>query len=221
MRIAFAGPSGSGKTTLAEWLSKEFGIPFISNSAYDVLSVEQKERLKAEYGYVGSGHRNVIQLSHTKPEFGLDFQNCLLQNRIELYKSNPNMIADRTFIDNAAYYLTQCAAYQPDEVSKDFLSRAMAAMDENVDLIIRVQVCNPEETGVENNGSRVDSLIYQKQMDVMFEFAMDQMIKLKPTTKVQLFVIDWWDLDERKKALKETITKFIADYNNEGNLSKV
>jgi len=216
MRIALAGPSGSGKTTLAEFLTKEFGIPFISNSAYDVLSVEQKERLKEQYSYVGSGHRNVIQLSHTKPEFGLDFQNCLLHNRTQLYRENPNMIADRSFIDNVAYYLAQCGAYQPDEVTKDFITRAMLAMDENIDLLIRVRVCNPEETGIENNGSRVDSLIYQRQMDVIFEFAMNEMIKIKPDTKIKLLVIDWWDLNERKEVLREKVGEFIEDYNNKG-----
>lgn len=205
MRISLTGPSGSGKTTLAEFITKKYPqLKFKSNSAYDLLTNNQRAYLKESYGYEGTGHKNVIRLSHEKPAFGFEFQNFLLQNRFNLFEQNDNIIADRCFIDNAAYCLDQCGIYQEDKIMEEYLSRAAKATQDLLDLVIWVRVCNPKEQGIENNGSRVNNWYYQHKMDAVFDYIINKNEQFSQcNTKV--LVLNQWDLEWRKEVICNTI----------------
>lgn len=210
MRIAMTGASGSGKTTLATFVQEQFPeLKFLSNSAYDVITEEDRAFLNREYGYIAKGQANVIAMSHSNPNFGFDFQDILLRNRINLYKGNDNFVTDRSFIDNIAYYLDQCCAYQTEATTIAFISRAIEAMS-NIDLIIRINMTQPLAHGVENNDSRVANWFYQKKIDKVFDLATELVNHnnsglLFPPIKI--LVLDKWDLKDRKTKVFQTINE--------------
>lgn len=192
MRIALAGPSGSGKTTLAKALSSHLRIPFMSNSAGDILLPKDKEYLEKNYGYKSIGHQNVIQLGHREPNFAYEFQRLVKERRAQMYGRNSNFICDRSFVDCAAYYVDQVSVYQNTATTKAFLDSCELHMKALVDCLIWVRVANPED--IEDNGSRVANLYYQRKMDKVFELAVTE---IKAAQNVKTLVINYWDFDTR------------------------
>ena len=69
-----AGPSGVGKTTLSEWVSKEYGIPFITTST---------KPLWEKHNIVS--HEHLITKTILNSQWGLDFQYECLQYREEIF----------------------------------------------------------------------------------------------------------------------------------------
>lgn len=207
MRITLTGPSGTGKTTLANFITETFPeLTFQSNSAYNVLKEEQKQALKEKYGYEGTGHRNVIKLSHQNPDFGHDFQQALLDNRIEAFSQQDFIITDRCFVDNVAYYLDQCSAHSTFEQTQEFITKASRACQEYLGLVIWVPVQNPRGQ-VENNGSRVDNWYYQKKMHMVFQCAIDEIaaVGLPNLRSPKLMGLSSWDLLTRKQEIYKGI----------------
>lgn len=204
MKIAFCGPSGSGKTTLATYAANEHGIEFISNSASHLMSKEDQDMLAMRYAYQPSGHKAVIRKSHVNPEFGKDFQKALLRERAKLYLSDKAFIADRCPIDNLAYFIDQCIIYADPTDIMEFLMLSAEAFSKT-DLLFRVKVVNPS---VEDNGSRVANLVYQKKMDLVFSLAQEMMEVYCKENKLKIptiITIDFWDLTSRKNLVNSQI----------------
>lgn len=203
-RICFTGPSGTGKTTLANYVKNRFGMEFVSSSASDVIHEANRDRLRDEYGYEPSGHANVIKRSAIDPDFGLDFQQSALIGRREKFKEKTTMVSDRCFIDNMVYFNLQ-VGYQVDpKITRGFMRECMESM-ELIDIVFYVPINNPDE--IETNGSRVDSLWYQKAVDGAFHnMVKDAMIySTTHKFKTQFYKIDFWNLQSRETFVLETI----------------
>lgn len=164
-KIAFTGASGSGKTTLVKWVSKEWDIPHFSGSSGDLKIESDKKYLLDKYGFNGeAGHANVIQESHKNPEFGYELQCMIQERRAELIRDHDNFVTDRSPLDNWVYFLLQSAPYQTEEVVEQFMVKCLNAMME-LDYVIYI----PSLIPIENNGSRVANLHYQRAVDAIFD----------------------------------------------------
>lgn len=166
-RIILSGPSGCGKTTLATEISRQLGIPFISNSAGDILSEEDKVELHRDFGWKAQGHREVIRLSSINPDFGYQFQYRVLMARKKLYLLNDEAIFDRSFIDNAVYFTLQVAPYIDYDKCLAFYNECKELQETLVDKTIIISY--ERQLEVEENGSRVSNLIYQQAVDDVFK----------------------------------------------------
>ena len=206
MKICLSGPSGSGKTTLARYIHEslpELGLPrvdFISNSASDLISAEKKKALEEIYGYIPSGHKNVIRQGHINPDFGKEFQLAILNQRIKLYEDpNLSFIADRCPIDNLAYYLDQVVMYEDNPAAtEEFIITCMKALAK-ADIIFLVKVCHTE---VEDNGSRVANIFYQRKVDRVFQLALDLIVAYANKFGIGLppiHTVSVWDWDKRTR----------------------
>jgi hypothetical protein len=205
-RVAFSGSSGSGKTTLVEFVAKELGLRHISGSAGDVKTEEDKMILQENpYNYPGGGHSGVIRYSALNPEYGLKNQELLLQRRTEIIKGihpvhgphNNNFVTDRSPADNVVYFISQ-VGYHPmvtDDITQKHLENALAAWNE-LTHVIYVKAVQPKE--VERNHSRVANRFYQKSIDALFDYWINNYLIPNSVDGPEVMIIDYWDLEVRK-----------------------
>lgn len=146
MIYLFCGPSGSGKTTLCKYLDKEKGIPFIETSS---------KPLWHKHGI--TGHRQILMKSTNNWQWGIDFQNELLDMREKIYSENITFCSDRSPLDNAAYFLLQNAPYATELQTKKYLERCFD-LAKIADKIIRLRSF---DTKVPDDGMRIDNQYYQ------------------------------------------------------------
>ena len=209
MRIAFTGPSGSGKTTLAKWLAEEINIPLYSQSAGNLFTPEDKETLDRQFGYKGVGHAGVISLGNYVPRFAIYFQKLLLERRIKFGKDKIMFVADRCLLDNVVYSLLQIPNHIPDyDEHLGFIKRrSYLNLSRNYDLIFFVPYMNK---GIEDNQSRITSSYYQTLVTDIFRAELDHytMYSGDGFTKVPIYPIPMWDLDQRKQFVLDTIKKY-------------
>ena len=200
-KIALTGPSGSGKTTLAHIIQYHYPeIKFIAGSADSIMGSSAQGYLFKRFGYEPKGHANVRAMSATNPDFGFEFQRLLLNNRTNTIRKNTNFVTDRSPIDNFTYYLDQVAHNQSPETTDDFLSQCQEAYL-NLTHLIYVPSINPEGY-VEDNGSRIANIWYQRKIDVLFEHNLTHYF-IPYSNRVKVLFIDVWDLTERTKLVKE------------------
>lgn len=204
MKIALCGPSGSGKTTLAKFLETHLGLEFLAGSSFSkLLSDSQKTKLR-DMGYKETGHREVIQLSHSNPHFGRFFQNSVLYQRAELLRNNSDFITDRSPVDNLVYYLMQVAPTEVDPTKVvEFIESCLNSMDSLTHLVF-VQVA-PNQLSIETNGSRVDNLHFQRMVNAIFDHVLAQYIM--PNFAGPILVLRTWDWEVRVKEATEFFSK--------------
>lgn len=109
--VMFCGFSGSGKTTLAKQLTElQNPYRFISGSMSDLIKPTKDE----SHSDMLSRDKNTLQLQ--------DYQ--LLNLRSKLFKEATEdlIVSDRSFIDNAAYYIYKQAATAPECEINQFIS---------------------------------------------------------------------------------------------------
>jgi len=207
MKIAFSGSSGSGKTTLVTFVAETLGLRHISGSAGDVKTERDKMILQENpYNYPGGGHSGVIRYSALNPEYGLLNQQLLLERRHQIIKGihpvhgehGGSFVTDRSPADNIVYFISQ-VGYHPmvtDEITQQHLEKAQTAWDE-LDYVIYVKAVQPKE--VERNHSRIANKFYQKSIDALFEYWIKNYLIPNSTEGPEVLIIDYWDLEERKK----------------------
>jgi hypothetical protein len=196
MKIAMFGPSGGGKTTLTKIIPTLVPVTYIPGSVYThLLSYNQKEELASKYGYIGTGHQAVINLSSINPAFGGDFQKFALMQRRKLIENNNNFVTDRSPIDNLTYFHLQCSHNQTEKATEDFIRYTQELYQELTHAIF-VRTVNPQ--GIEDNDSRVANIHYQRMVDSVFEFLFKRYFQDLP---VKTLVLDTWDLQGRVKKL--------------------
>ena len=205
-KIAFTGASGSGKTTLVKFVAKEFNIEHFSGSSGDLKIDSDRKYLFDKYGFKGNeGHLNVIQESHKNPDFGYELQCIIQERRAELIRDVDNFITDRSPLDNWVYFLLQSAPYQNDKVIHEFLRKCINAMA-NLDIVIYI----PSLIPIEDNGSRVPVLHYQKAVDAIFEkYWVEFKVELEVMgAKTVMSKIASMDLEIRKKLVGRLIKNY-------------
>lgn len=205
LKIGLTGPSGSGKTTIANFITQEVRkeLTFIPGSAGLMHYPESKNILEEKYGYLGQGHKAVINLSNSNPEFGYDFQFMLLKARREALTKNINFVTDRTPIDNLAYFLMQCSHNQTESVTKDYIEYAQEAFTQLTHLFI----LKPNENWTEMNGSRVANNYYQHMTYGVFINTYKRYFEdIAQDFRIRVVIIDDWNLDYRKAVVKHNLT---------------
>lgn len=205
LKVAFSGASGSGKTTLVTFVKETLGLNHISGSAGDLKEEDQKAYLRDVMGYPGGGHIGVIKYSALHPQYGLENQRMLLEQRTRLIRDNQGFVTDRSPIDNAVYFTSQCGYAQNDKVTERFLQSCLDAFEELTHLIY-VKAVQPDV--IENNGSRIDNIYYQKALiDPSFEWYLMNYFMKKSVAGPEVLIIDFWDLQQRKEVVTEFLTK--------------
>ena len=209
MKIALCGPSGSGKTTIANYiteLSREDNdlpeINFMSSSATNVMSEETVARLKHDFGDF-DGHKDVIQKSMHNPLFAYEFQMSLLESRASQVRDNDNFIIDRSPIDNWVYFLNQAAIHSTRAARQAFL---VTCQELYKDLTHVIFIHTIKDNEVEDNGSRVSNIHYQRMVNAIFQqeghdHFFDKGDK-SDVNKPFFLEIDFWNLEERKARVK-------------------
>jgi len=200
-KIAFSGPSGLGKSTLCKFVNQEFNIPWLSTSAGDILPQATKDDLKAAFGYEGTGHRDVINLSSKDPWFGLAFQQAVLRARTNQIVNSSEFVLDRCPIDNVAYLLSQVGHNMAEPAIKEFIQEAQLAYHELSHVII-LKYSN-DIPFIEDNGSRVPNRYFQQYISDVFMGVYYRYFASIVGPRV--IVIDYWNLPERMSTVRAFI----------------
>ena len=108
MKIAISGTDSTGKTSLAEAVSTKYNISIIPECAREIadeMGINNLRTMPAELAY--------------------KFQTRVLDEKIRLELGLEKFIADRSTVDNAAYYLRWCSREIDDERNKIYISRCI------------------------------------------------------------------------------------------------
>jgi len=111
MKIAFTGAGGTGKTTLAEYASKKWGVPFLTNVAREVMKQKRIENETAQNAMT--------------PEALLDLQYAIFLALRERRASEPEFITDRLLLDNYVYALRRCGHTMSEDLRKQWEDAAI------------------------------------------------------------------------------------------------
>ena len=218
MKVVMLGASGAGKTTLAKKIAEKTGLKYIENSAGLILTGKAKERLQREYGYEGNlGQRGVINKSHLSVSFAVDFQDWVLKSRTELLQSNEDVIIDRSPLDPTVFWLNQVVHNTAQDLTEGFLKLCFDSMFESgVTHLIRVPLLNPEYT-IEDNNSRVANWWFQKKIDLLCDFVIQQFNDYKNRSivssvdprpfQVRVHQVITWDLNQRVNQALQFLNK--------------
>jgi hypothetical protein len=201
MKIAFSGPSGLGKSTLCKYVEEVHGFKWLSTSAGDIIPLEDKKRLKDDYGYSGSGHRNVINLSSIDPAFGWEFQQTVLRARINQITENDNFVIDRCPIDNVVFMLTQNSHNLEEESIHRFIRAAQEAY-KKLHLVIQIRYSN-DIMFIEDNNSRVPNRFFQQYVSDVFTGVYARYFANLVGPRV--LTLDFWELEARKQSVSTFI----------------
>lgn len=192
MKILLSGPSGSGKTTLARHISSEYGIPFVQGSTkifWDEFNI--------------TSHSEIIQRSQVDIDWGLRFQYRCLEYRAEEFSKHKDLVSDRGIIDNIVYFLMQNAPKVSTSITQDYIDTANKFLLDNKD-VNHIFLGLPIK--LENDGKRVDNMIYQKLIESVFEHVISH--HLVDTERIDY--INNWDWIYRTLAVDQII-KSIKD----------
>jgi len=198
LKIAFSGPSGLGKSTLCKVIGGTGVAKWLSTSAGDILTGYDKKGLEIRYGYKGTGHKSVINLSSRDPEFGVVFQSLLQLRRAEQISSNSNFVIDRCPIDNVVYMLSQIGHNVSDEWIGSFIYNSLQAYKE-LTHVIQIRY-SPDMPKIEDNGSRIANSYFQRYISDVFTGVYSRYFANVPGPRV--ITLDFWDLEERSRVVK-------------------
>lgn len=201
MKVVLAGASGSGKTTLAKAIGEALNLSFNENSAGLIISAQDKEYMKRQFGYEGNaGQRGVINKSHTNPQFGLYFQHAILEARKKLFSAKDNMVLDRSPLDPIVFYLNQLVHNFSQQETDFFVEMCLDAIIEaRITHIIYTPLQNPKRE-IEDNDSRVANYYFQKKIDMLFGYVLELLKRRCIQMHVEcpkIHQTPCWDWDKR------------------------
>lgn len=202
MRIAFSGASGSGKTTLVRYVAEKYKLPHLNGSSGMMKSEQDKLSLQAMGIDQGKGHAAVIRSGHINPIAGMFNQETIMRSRIQLIKSMPEFVTDRSPIDSIVYYLMQCGPYAQEKDSEAFINEAWDGL-RYITHLVHVKPLS----FVEDNNSRIPNVYYQRAVDAVFVQTLNQLIGMKERPG-DLFIctLGNYRLEQRVKKLDDFLT---------------
>ncbi len=157
LRICISGPSGVGKSTLATEISKAYNIPFITTSTKPLWD---KYKIRS--------HQELIERTLVDPQWGIDFQDEVLDYRINKLLGVKDFVTDRSPLDNLAYFLMQNSYNTSEEKTAKYIQRCKDAMALFTGIIV---IPFTDEVVLENDGKRVNNRYYQEYTNAVFVLA--------------------------------------------------
>lgn len=165
-KVMFLGFSGSGKTTLANKLVEE-GFTFISGSMSDLLPATKGEK-----------HKDM--LSHESKDLALqDYQLLNLRNRAfnEASKNGlDRLVSDRSFVDNAAYFIYKQAGKLPQCEVEQFISMCRQCLAKHCTHLVFLPFTKDtfKEWVIEDNDKRILNQYFQWTISQIMSMALDR-----------------------------------------------
>jgi hypothetical protein len=189
------------KTTLVKFVAKEFNLKHISGSSGDLRgkSIEEAQHIEL----YGGGHRGVIRYGALSPKFGFENQTALARARSRIIMNEDNFVTDRSPLDNLTYFIAQVGYHEvvTDSVVNNFISQCLFTWH-HLTHVVYVKAVQPERNGIEDNKSRIANWYWQKAIDAQFEYWLKNVfMKYQSIQGPRVYVIDYWDLESRKKSL--------------------
>lgn len=153
-------------------------------------------------------------------KFGLTHQNMVLERRIELFRSSPEFVTDRSPLDNFVYFVLQTGLYWDNATVQEFKEECRKGMQELTHLIF-ISGTLPQ---VEDNNSRVAIRDYQRAVSSVFQeffgeisgwdFDSDNWVPIgvkgntlavrkKNKNFLKILLLEQMDLGERKEIVKD------------------
>ena len=157
MKIFISGVSGVGKTTMAKQISKDYKIPFIEGSSKVLWD---KYNIKS--------HIELIKKTYLEPQFGLDFQNELLDYRKNLIEKNDSFVSDRSPLDNLTYFLLQVSDKLGSNETLKYIEKCNEAYPNKYIQVYLGFNYNMGKEFFENDGFRINNIYYQFMVDAVF-----------------------------------------------------
>ena len=159
-QVMLAGFSGSGKTTLAKALSED-NLPFISGSVSDLLPQTKDEP-----------HRSMLD-QDPKKLYMQDFQ--ILNLRKKLFANKSNYISDRSFLDNAAYFILKQSKFIPQCEVDNFLKLCNKFLTQLCTHLILLDYTPDMLTNwvIEDNSKRIQNGYFQMQVAYLMRMVLD------------------------------------------------
>ena len=157
MKIFISGVSGVGKTTMAKQISKDYKIPFIEGSSKVLWD---KYNIKS--------HIELIKKTYLEPQFGLDFQNELLDYRKNLIEKNDSFVSDRSPLDNLTYFLLQISDKLDSNETLKYIEKCNQSYpNKYIQVYLGFNYSMGKEF-FENDGFRINNIYYQFMVDAVF-----------------------------------------------------
>ena len=157
MKIFISGVSGVGKTTMAKQISKDYKIPFIEGSSKVLWD---KYNIKS--------HIELIKKTYLEPQFGLDFQNELLDYRRNLIEKNDSFVSDRSPLDNLTYFLLQVSDKLDSNETLQYIEKCSQSYpNKYIQVYLGFNYSMGKEF-FENDGFRINNVYYQFMVDAIF-----------------------------------------------------
>ena len=164
--VMFLGFSGSGKTTLANMLVED-GFTFISGSMSNLLPATKDEK-----------HSDM--LAHDSNDLALqDYQLLNLRNKAFKEASNSGLtkvVSDRSFVDNAAYFIYKQAAKLSQCEVEQFISMCRQCLGKHCTHLVFIPFTKDtfDEWLIEDNNKRILSRYFQWQISQIMIMALDR-----------------------------------------------
>lgn len=160
-KIMLAGPSGIGKTTIAEWISETYSIPFLNGSVRYLL----KDKELGTHQEMLSRDNNTL--------YEEEYQILNLRNK--LYKDQESYVTDRSYLDNAAYFLLKHSAVQPACEIEHFISGMVSRLIVSQPDLIILFTLEPDDLHnwfTEDDGKRITSNYFQIHVSELMKLSL-------------------------------------------------
>ena len=166
LKIQLCGSSGTGKTTVANQLSKIYDIPFISGS-YSGLVPSTKDE----------PHKDMIT-KEANLIYQQDYQLLNLRKKQLLDPNISSYVSDRSFIDNATYFIDKLAHRIPECEVEPFIDICRELLKRTTTHIIFIPYTSEylKSWKIEDNNKRVLNKYFQFKISSIMDNVLHTLI---------------------------------------------
>ena len=197
-RICITGSSGTGKTKLAKWISEFYHIPYVNTSA---------KLIWKKYGI--KNHKDLLKMVKLDEKFAVEYQHRILNMRTKILMNHDEFVTDRGPLDNIAYYLLECSAFETTRATEYFIEKAMILYSEQ--LTHQIILPFTEDTPLEDDGYRITNIYYQTMVDIMIHYLVKNYAMKIPNVEIK--VIIGWSFKKRQDIIMSFLSNLYLNKN--------